>query len=539
MYSIGVSSAVARLGFFHQERIFILNISYRNFLVGRLTVASGTFCFGFIAMFSKYNWLLFLVFTSFWVNMLIFNVLQPKPYMDEELHMEQAQRYCKGHLSSYDSRISTPPGLYLWPWLLSILAKLLFVSGLDSFICSVLSLRLICVCFALLLWLELKNWSRLSRRRISSIQLLFLWSHPILFFYYFFYYTDVPSLYFGLHCLRSSYERLPIKAAFFATLATLHRQTSLVYHLVSCLILTSHLLDCSAEMRSSSNIVSFLAKLLDNIMVNPLACFHMCWPHLVCLIGYGLWLIQRGTVAIGHAEHHRIIFHPTMILYFLCYELLFYPPSVFQVVRFLKSLRRSPLYWQFMSIVFFMCLRYYVYLHPFLLSDRRHYTFLFVRLVFQKSKYLKYVIILFGLVSVYSMEEKLLRLRVLERTYLTLLIGIPFTFIPLLELRYFVPNYIIIHLVCLIFTSNKFERDSRKRKGEGEQNVDCYSVNLCDSDNLTFYRCIWNVFCYVVFFMMFYCFPLDHWKGPGNDLRLLLSYLHLDCRKCALERMMP
>lgn len=56
--------------------------------------------------------------------------------MDEEIHMEQAQNYCKGYLFRYDPRISTPPGLYVWPWLLSVLTRLLPVAGLDSFVSS-------------------------------------------------------------------------------------------------------------------------------------------------------------------------------------------------------------------------------------------------------------------------------------------------------------------------------------------------------------------------------------------------------------------
>jgi alpha-1,2-glucosyltransferase len=199
----------------------------------------------------KYNVLFILVFTTFLVNLFIFNVIQTKPYMDEEIHMEQAQNYCKGYLFRYDPRISTPPGLYVWPWLLSVLTRLLPVAGLDSFICGTLFLRLISSCFAILLWFELKNWSRLSRRKISPTQLLSLWTHAILFFYYFFYYTDVPSLYFGLLCLRYSYKCSPIIAALFGSLSTFHRQTSVIYHFISCLILTSGLWSQSLDFRPS------------------------------------------------------------------------------------------------------------------------------------------------------------------------------------------------------------------------------------------------------------------------------------------------
>jgi len=118
-------------------------------------------------------------------------------------------------------------------------------------ICGTLFLRLISSCFAILLWFELKNWSRLSRRKISPTQLLSLWTHAILFFYYFFYYTDVPSLYFGLLCLRYSYKCSPIIAALFGSLSTFHRQTSVIYHFISCLILTSGLWSQSLDFRPS------------------------------------------------------------------------------------------------------------------------------------------------------------------------------------------------------------------------------------------------------------------------------------------------
>lgn len=283
----------------------------------------------------------------------------------------------------------------------------------------------------------------------------------------------------------------------------------------------------------SFSIFACLYKLFGNLFHKPVAYFRLCWPHLVCFAVYAVWLTQRGTVAVGHAQHHRLIFHPMMILYFLCYELAFYPPSVSLVARFFRSLVRYPLYWLSMSIVFFIFIRYCVYIHPFLLSDRRHYTFLFVRLLYQKTKYLKYAMIPCGLVSAYHIEEKLRKLDILERIYLMVLVGFPYVFIPLLELRYFIPSHIIIHLTHLVFASAKLEENNG-----GEQKPD--TMNIVDSDDVAFYRCTWNILCVVALFVVFYCFPLNYWnRDDGFKLQTIFSLLRSDCSNCTLERLMP
>ena len=47
----------------------------------------------------------------------IFSVMHttnPQPYMDEIFHIPQAQKYCNGTFDSWDPKITTLPGLYLF-----------------------------------------------------------------------------------------------------------------------------------------------------------------------------------------------------------------------------------------------------------------------------------------------------------------------------------------------------------------------------------------------------------------------------------------
>lgn len=41
------------------------------------------------------------------------NTYTPYPFIDEELHIPAAQRYCQGNLTYWDNKITTPPGLYI------------------------------------------------------------------------------------------------------------------------------------------------------------------------------------------------------------------------------------------------------------------------------------------------------------------------------------------------------------------------------------------------------------------------------------------
>lgn len=65
----------------------------------------------------------------------------------------------------------------------------------------------------------------------------------------------------------------------------------------------------------SFSIFACLYKLFGNLFHKPVAYFRLCWPHLVCFAVYAVWLTQRGTVAVGHAQHHRLV---SRYRYYIC-----------------------------------------------------------------------------------------------------------------------------------------------------------------------------------------------------------------------------
>ena len=55
----------------------------------------------------------------------LFGTKQPQPYMDEIFHIPQAQNYCIGNLSHWDSKITTLPGLYIVSLMLLRICRIL------------------------------------------------------------------------------------------------------------------------------------------------------------------------------------------------------------------------------------------------------------------------------------------------------------------------------------------------------------------------------------------------------------------------------
>lgn len=57
---------------------------------------------------------LFVVLLAISLGILLkFQSVQPEPYMDEQFHIPQAQKYCQYEFHEWDPMITTLPGLYL------------------------------------------------------------------------------------------------------------------------------------------------------------------------------------------------------------------------------------------------------------------------------------------------------------------------------------------------------------------------------------------------------------------------------------------
>lgn len=129
-----------------------------------------------------------------------------QPYMDEEFHIPQAQRYCLSDFTAYDPKLTTPPGLY-------ILSTAFHSLGLP---CTVSYLRVANLFLGLILFPNLlarmQNTiqPRSRPREIEAAKLLAMM--PLFSFFSLLYYTDMWSLYFVLQVHHALLKRRKLLA---------------------------------------------------------------------------------------------------------------------------------------------------------------------------------------------------------------------------------------------------------------------------------------------------------------------------------------
>ena len=121
--------------------------------------------------------------------------LVPEPYLDEVFHVPQAQAYWAGKWSQWDSKITTPPGLYLFSYGVNSIRSWFQ----EPFEQSTEELRFSNSLLLYLLLVILYVWSAVTRREVHHEAVLqrefSIVLFPLLFFFSGLYYTDLFSVF--------------------------------------------------------------------------------------------------------------------------------------------------------------------------------------------------------------------------------------------------------------------------------------------------------------------------------------------------------
>ncbi|RAL61259.1 hypothetical protein DID88_010338 [Monilinia fructigena] len=124
----------------------------------------------------------------------------PEPYLDEVFHIPQAQAYCRWEYGTWDPKLTTPPGLYWWSHLLSLVSGFTTCNPHFLRITNVIALTSIMVlawkCRTLIIRAGAGHRIDLTPRLISADSLhtaVNIALFPPLFFFSGLYYTDVLS----------------------------------------------------------------------------------------------------------------------------------------------------------------------------------------------------------------------------------------------------------------------------------------------------------------------------------------------------------
>ena len=210
------------------------------------------------------------------------NAVIPEPYLDEVFHVRQAETYWAHKWMQWDPKITTPPGLYVWSYLLCAAALVLRGSPTELN-AEVLRFTNVAAAAFVLPWRLQTLLDRVRKERNNrssgawlSHTVLNISLFPVLFFFSGLYYTDVLALLVVVEAYNWDLKRET--AAKFASLGYLvfglaalaFRQTNVFWAAVFLGGLQVVLkLRTSAQISKSSSLGDIPKKGLQNELYDP------------------------------------------------------------------------------------------------------------------------------------------------------------------------------------------------------------------------------------------------------------------------------
>ncbi|KAL4807085.1 phospholipase D/nuclease [Aspergillus unguis] len=377
------------------------------------------------------------------------NSAVPEPYLDEAFHVPQAQAYWAHKWTHWDPKITTPPGLYVFSYV--VCALILLLRGTPEHL-DASSLRATNAAAAtVLLPLRLQNaldtlrGERNTRPSGSYLShtVLNICLFPPLFFFSGLYYTDVLALLVVVEAYNWDLSRTrwlksaPLQTAVFLALGVgslAFRQTNIFW--VSVFLgglRVVRLLRRETEACKSANVADIVragskkelydpmvldASLTDyfktaislcSVALNNLgSVIPSLIPYLLILAAFGGFVLWNGSVVLGHKEFHTASLHLAQMLYLWPYFLFFSWPLLlapmanivlpkYMLPRFLDqglpaSRRQLPNLLTALIVVPIMLavVHFNTIVHPFTLADNRHYVFYVFRILLNSHPYTRY-----------------------------------------------------------------------------------------------------------------------------------------------------
>ncbi|ESX01994.1 putative membrane protein [Ogataea parapolymorpha DL-1] len=311
------------------------------------------------------------------------NELVNYTFIDEIFHVNQVKEYWNGNFDSWDSKITTPPGLYylaLW-WL-----KL---TGLEL---SIANLRLLNFIGGVLLIITTLVVKKHHNSGLSAVS---LFSSPLLTIYYTLFYTDVWSTllivqsYVAAVCWKPTLISATL-SCLLGSISLLFRQTNIVWLAFALAVIVDKLAKDNYRDIAQYDVAVFVRK--------AFASWRIVCPFAMVLIAFINFVISNGGITMGDKENHVIVPHLAQVFYCFTFITSFSAPlwlsPAFIRGYFETLLARKYLvlngFWIF---IMFYIVQNFTFLHPFILADNRHYTFYIMRRVIFKTWYSKFLLL--------------------------------------------------------------------------------------------------------------------------------------------------
>ncbi|GAA5824237.1 hypothetical protein JCM3770_004342 [Rhodotorula araucariae] len=423
------------------------------------------------------------------------NCAVPEPYMDEIFHVPQAQAYCSGDWSYWDPALTTPPGLYLLPAVLSHVLRA--VPAFDRIFpafdpCSVTSLRSLNLLLSLLLpciytsLLRLLTPSHESRRnahdnapeptssatctdmRSAACEGWVIALFPLLGWWSWMYYTDMASVVSVLLCWRAGLRKQYGRSAALGAASLLFRQTNIAWiAFIAAQAAVSEVEQASPLGQAGGVRDPLLGDVRPVDFVHtPFSLALSALSHVSSLLpilaaylpvfgAAAAFVKWNGGIVLGDKANHVPTIHVAQVYYCIAFAGVFFFPhlvGVAQIKAAGKSLGGSATRLLVtVSALAVMCwtIQHYTIAHAFLLADNRHYSFYLWRRVINMHPLARYVLVPGYLFAATLIWHALARARTMHLSTLVLFLVATVAVLvptPLLEPRYYLLPLVILRL---------------------------------------------------------------------------------------------
>ncbi|KAK9478091.1 alpha-2-glucosyltransferase Alg10 [Lipomyces japonicus] len=372
----------------------------------------------------------------------------PDPYLDEIFHIPQTQQYCAGNYSSWDGKITTPPGLYM---LAKVYACTIFAS------CNVNVLRSFNLLGqAIMLPLVLHRIGR-TNGNVRHVDPVILQLMPVFYFFSFLYYTDVWSTIFAITLFKLSlssssnhasdgHKSCLIKAVI-GILSISLRQTNIIWVGFAFAVEIGSLVQ-PVPVHRIDGVVPFLAaialaslQLISKYVVRRLPRLLISYaPPIIIFIA--VLVYNQGSITFGDKSNHTAGIHVPQVFYFSGFAtFLAWPILLPQFLPALVDLYSHPRRLVVALSTVLAAVYFTTRVHPFLLADNRHYTFYVFRRILSPFKYALVPVHVF---TAYVVFVRSFRAAPFLPTFAfalaTAAVLVPS---PLIECRYFIVPYLV------------------------------------------------------------------------------------------------
>ncbi|KIV89478.1 hypothetical protein PV10_06874 [Exophiala mesophila] len=344
----------------------------------------------------------------------------PQPYLDEVFHVPQSQAFYTGDWRTWDSKITTPPGLYVFAY---------YINSFRNYMDPTMDMappdewRYINAVLYYLLLIALYVLAAVGTRSVQADRVLqrefAIVMFPLLFFFSGLFYTDLLGVFAVVvtqvvwtaasGISRQNGNRWPrhilmLLHVLLGLLALSARQTNIFW--VSIYLAGLQVVETIKDrtgvdkihdppiaqasvqdfFTTTMSLARSAAPIIPQILVD-------IWPQLVLLASFAGFVFWNGGVVLGDKTNHIATIHLSQMLYIWPLIVFFSWPVMLPLFTDVSSLRRRlP---RFTTIVAFTVLgllvvHFNTLVHPFTLADNRHYTFYVFRML-RRHWIIKYV----------------------------------------------------------------------------------------------------------------------------------------------------